>query len=87
MAEEERNEWGNMEDEGERHNRDYRKHGRDGYKKKGHQVLMQATVDLGFNNKKMDKVEVDLWYSDIYEIFDSQLDLKALAIMQDIYKG
>jgi hypothetical protein len=57
-------------------------------KTRGHPVIIQANVNLGLSGgKRLDRVEVDLWYANIYEIFDSHLDLPALALMHEIFGG
>jgi hypothetical protein len=32
-------------------------------------------------------VEVDIWYSTIYELVKSELDLDSLALMEDVFNG
>ena len=46
---------------------------------------MQATIDL--QTKTEGVVEVDIWYSTIYELAKSYIDLDSLATMEDIFNG
>ena len=36
--------------------------------------------------KSNDKINVDIWYSSLYELQDSRIDFSHLATMQDIFK-
>ena len=60
-------------------------------------VILQANINLGKSNQlagsgpktsgKDQHVQVDLWYASLYEIEDSSLDLPALALMHEIFRG
>ena len=57
--------------------------------RKGHQVIMQAKIDFGIGEMKKnknEKINVDIWYSTLYELQESRIDFDKLAKMQDIFK-
>ena len=69
-----------------RYSRGWREHGdREGYTRRGHQVIIRASINLATKTAK--EVSVDIWYSSIYEFLDSSWDMPALAQMQDIFAG
>jgi len=54
------------------------------YKRRGHQVIIQAM--LGGKMAQSDKVQVDVWYTSVYELFQSEWNMTRLSQMQDILK-
>jgi hypothetical protein len=54
------------------------------YQKRGHQVIMQAVV--GGKVASREKVDVELWYTSVYELFQSEWNLTRYSQMQDILK-
>lgn len=60
----------NVDKNSSRYSRGWKYHGsRVGYKNKGHQVMLRAKVDFGRDSKSTEVVNVDVWYSNIYELF------------------
>ena len=50
---------------------------------------MQAHISFGSGDvaaKSSGKVNVDIWYSSLYELQDARMDFSSLAQMQDVFK-
>lgn len=58
----------------------WRRHKRRG---RGKKVIVKAEIDLATKTKEV--VNVDMWYGNIYEFYNSEIDMQKYAEIQDIF--
>ena len=68
----------------ERHNRHWSDHqSREGYKRSGHQVIMEGEINIATKTK--DPIQVDIWYSSLYELMQTGWDYEHFARMEESF--